>query len=149
MAIPELEKLAENEREDFVTLFHMRPFQMTIPQREKWEYFQTKVDVNRYHSEWSKEEASKPKEMLCTIISRNPYVISTNYGDQVISNSLVPEEIRNFPGDRYLKDTIYADVAVDIERKIITHFNFKKYLEKMTSEELKEFWDRMPTTKSH
>jgi hypothetical protein len=144
MAIPELEKLAENERNEFDRLYHMRPFEMTSEQKDRWKYFITKIDAEKYGHEKIKEEASRPHEELCTIVSRNPCLLMTSYGEIKVPDDMVPQEVKRVPDESYFEDTFYADMRLDLDNNKATSVNFKGYLKKMTQEELNDFWDKMP-----
>ncbi len=146
MTIPELEKLAEQERGEFVKLWHLAPHEFSSQQKIRFDYLSSKIDTQRYWFEIQREEASKPRELLCTVKSREPFVIETVYGELRIPEILVPQQIRNLPGKEYHDDTLFAEVAVNLDNNTITHFRFKEYLKKMSPEEAKRFGDNLPTT---
>jgi len=147
MAISELEKLAVEERPDFEALSYKRPFQMTPQEIQRWKYFITKIDPDKYRFERRIEEAKVPKEMFCTIVSRDPYLLNTNYGRMEIPLNLVPSEIKKVPGPKFYKDTLFAEISVDLEKRTITSIKFKEYLGKMTQKELKDFWRKCKVLK--
>ncbi|MBI2631843.1 hypothetical protein HYW75_02470 [Candidatus Pacearchaeota archaeon] len=142
MAIAQLERLAVEEREEFILLAYKRPFQMTHLESKRWEYFKSKIDEDKYRFEKRNEEARKPNHMLCTIVTRNPCIIHTNYGKFEVPEKMIPTEVRNCPDPDFYEDTIFADVAVDLEKRLIISFKFKGYLEMMKPGELEDFWNR-------
>ena len=47
MSVPELEKIMEEEREEFVRLYHTAPHELTRRDEKRLDYFADKIDFER------------------------------------------------------------------------------------------------------
>ncbi|MEK6863738.1 MAG: hypothetical protein AABX27_00425 [Nanoarchaeota archaeon] len=135
MAVPELEKLAENERAEFVRLYHTAPDEWTDQETVKWDDLMSRIDVERYRFEVLREEAKTPQELVCEVTGRSPYIVQTRYGELAIPDELVPQEIKAPLADVY-DDIVFADVSADLDKMAVTYFRFNRFLEKGSDEEL-------------
>lgn len=136
MAVAELEKLAEDERPEFLRLYHTPFYELTLEDQERLQGFTSRIDFQRYAFEVKREEAANPHELACTVTSREPYQLQTVYGGLDLPEELVPPELRNSPGDDYHQDTLFATISADLDTGRVTSFVFGEYLRKATAKEL-------------
>lgn len=132
----ELEKLAEDEREEFIKLHCTPPHELGAKELERLEYFASQIDFSKYAFEKRREEAARYNELVCTIITKEPYRLQTTWGVLELPEELVPAQLMKTPGDNYHPDILFACVSADIEAKKITSFSFREYLRKTTCDEL-------------
>ena len=148
MALPVLQKLNLEERKEFIRLYHTVPHKLSEEDDKRLDELSKRVDLQQLHFETWREYARKPTEVSCKI-HRDPYILRTGiYGDLILPDELVPDELKELPGEDYYKNMIRAQITADLVTcdhednisGVVTSFIFERYFKIMTEEELEQLY---------
>ncbi|MEK6889239.1 MAG: hypothetical protein AABW80_03985 [Nanoarchaeota archaeon] len=140
MAI-KVSRLSGKEQEEFATLWRMRPFEMTPEQKERWAYFSSEVDTQKYGSTLTYRRVGEVKS-----ISVRGYEIEWENGlREQVSLRNAPTLIGYIVGQAFEAQSTYRGKNLCTLLRL-TKIKQCKPISSMTNDELFGFWKSLPTT---
>ena len=151
-----LDRFNLQERKDFLRLYQTPIFDLMEKPKdlERLVELQKRVSIEEYLAERMQADAATPQEVCLEITRKDPFRLSSYFGEIDLPDHMVPQELRKSPGKGYHKNHLYALVTADLSNKLFTSFEFRGYMKEATPEEIAQIpgieslpvgkWPRMP-----